>query len=89
MVFPPKSDYISIVLHTGGGLEFQLLERADEMESHLVLKRVGNRGLRYLYSFRQASRYPLLRTRRPGKLARGIDWKIKKLGSVMSGSCSG
>ena len=50
--FSPKLEHESTELHNGEGLEFQLSEQVVEIESNLVFKQLGNRGLQYLYSFR-------------------------------------
>ena len=51
-LFTPKLQHDPTVLHNGEGLEFQLSEQVVEIESNLVFKQLGNRGLQYLYSFR-------------------------------------
>ena len=50
--FSPKLEHESTELHNGEGLEFQLSEQVVEIESNLVFKQLGNRGLQYLYSSR-------------------------------------
>ena len=55
--FSPKLEHEPTELHNGEGLEFQLSEQVVEIESNLVFKQLGNRGLQYLYSFR--NRWPV------------------------------